>query len=157
MVDYIEKINDIAYGGNQFNGERVESHQDLVTAAFKMTAGAYKTISLANFLPNDGYDYYVTLEGYCTTGTSSGNTADMQIISGSVSGNNTFYRRLCRSVTRASSAQMNGGSIEIPILRSDRNITIFNGDGSGTSGNMMIRISSYRRMGNNDSLSNKLS
>lgn len=155
MVDYIEKINDIAYGGNQFNGERVESHQNLVTAAFKMAADARKVISLADFLPDDGYDYYVTLEGYCSTGTKSGNTADMQIYSGS-STSTLFYRRLCRCVTRASSAQMNGGSIEIPILRSDRNITIYNGDANGTSGDMIIRISSYRRMGNNDSLSNKV-
>lgn len=157
MVDYIEKINDVAYGGNQFNGARTDGQQSLVSATFTMAAGAYKTISLANFLPNDGYDYYVTLEGYCTTGTSSGNTADMQIRSGDTSANSSnFYRRLCRSVTRASSAQMNGGSIEIPILRNNRNITIFNGDGNGKSGNMMIRISSYRRMGNNDSLSNRV-
>ena len=157
MVDYIEKINDVAYGGNQFNGARTDGQQSLVSATFTMTAGSTKVISLANYLPNDGYDYYVTLEGYCTTGTSSGNTADMQIRSGDTSASSSnFYRRLCRSVTRASSAQMNGGSIEIPILRNNRNITIFNGDGSGKSGNMMVRLTSYRRMGNNDSLSNKV-
>ena len=76
MVDYIEKINDISIGGKQFNGPRTDQQIGLVSSAFTMAAGATKTISLANYLPNDGYDYYVTIEGYCYTGTTSGNTAD---------------------------------------------------------------------------------
>lgn len=159
MVDYIEKINNISIGGKQFNGARTDysSGVDLVTATFTMTAGSTKVISLANYLPNDGYDYYVTIEGYCNTGSTSGNTADMQIRSGGTSASsNNFYRRLCRTVTRHSSSQQNGSSMEIPILRNDRAFTIYNGDGSGTSGAMMVRLTSYRRICKNDSLSNKV-
>ena len=155
MVDYIEKVNDIAIGGKQFSGARTDQQIEVVSSTFTMAAGATKTISLANYLPNDGYDYYVTIEGYCNTGTTSGNTADMQIHGGTGTGNG-FYRRLCRVVTRHSSYQWNGGSMEIPILRSDRAFTIFNGDGSGTSGNMLVRLTSYRRMGKNDSLANRV-
>lgn len=156
MVDYIEKINDISIGGYQFDGKRDDTITTLNKGnTFTMTAGSTKTFDVSSLLPNDNYDYMCTFDGYLYTGTTSGNTADMQIRSGDSSSSGTnFYRRLCRAVTRHSSAQFAAGTIEIPILRSNRNITIYNGDGSGTSGNMQFRFTSYRRIGKMDGLQN---
>lgn len=154
MVDYIEKVNDIAIGGYQFDGKRDDTVTTLNNGStFTMAAGATKTFDVSSLLPNDGYDYMCTFDGYLYTGTTSGNTADMQISSGS-SSNGVFYRRLCRAVTRHSSSQFAAGTIEIPVLRSDRKVTIYNGDGSGTSGNMQFRFTSYRRIGKINSLQN---
>lgn len=159
MVDYIEKINDISIGGYQFDGERDDTITTLNNGnTFTMTASSTKTFDLSSLIPNDGYDYFCTFDGYLFTGSSSGNSADMQIYSGSSASNqnSNFYRRLCRAVTRHSSQQGNAGTIEILIRHTDKKITIFNGDSNGTSGNMQFRLTSYRRVGNNDSLTNKV-
>lgn len=159
MVDYIEKINDISIGGYQFDGTRDDTITTLNNGStFTMAAGATRTFDVSSLIPNDGYDYFCTFDGYLYTGTSSGNSADMQIYSGSSASNpnSNFYRRLCRAVTRHSSAQFAAGTIEILIRHTDKKITIYNGDSNGTSGNMQFRLTSYRRVGTNDSLANKV-
>lgn len=150
----VENINGTSFGGFQFDGARSTDAEEILSSSFTLADEGTKTFSLTSILPNDGYDYYCTFTGWCQTGTTSGNAADLQFYGGSSrTASDAVYSRCCRVATRHASAQANGGTVAIPIYASDRHVTVYNGDGNGT-GTYYLSLTSYRRMGDSDNLQN---
>ena len=156
MTDYIESINGESIASSAFDGNKV----DYLVPIFEnitFTADQYRTYSLANIIPNDGFDYDVEFEGFVTTGTTSGNAAGMTLYGGTTTSDvtNICRMRCCRCVTRASSNQLAAGTVNVIIRGKDRNITVRNMDASGTSGNCSLYVKRHvRRVGFNQRSSN---
>lgn len=154
MVNYVDKIKTLngtqTIGGEIFDDTWVYNQKTIGTGV-TIASGGTKTYSLSSYLPNDGYDYFVQLFFFLTTGSTAGDSIDAQVYSGSSASG--FSRRVARCLTRTSSTQMCAGTIEIPIEASDRAFTVKNGDGNGT-GSFEIYFSGYRRIGTNGQSSN---
>lgn len=99
--------------------------------------------NLSSYLPDDNYCYEVIGSVHGTTGSTSGDNADIHIGSSVV---DATYRVACAK-TRASSSVSWGGSFVIPI-GTDRIISL--GNYSSNSANVSnFRIFAYKRIGTN--------
>lgn len=105
--------------------------------------GEQKDYSIADFLPVDNNTYEVYLNVYIRTGNQVGNATGMKVLSDLVP-NEGF--RICRCqngvVNRTADAS---GSIIIPV-GSKRQLSFYNVDASGTSGNCGALLIGYRRI-----------
>ena len=147
--------NDIQrVGGDEFDGQWVMQNYT-VNSSFTLSPGAYKTFSLASYLPNDGYDYEVVLENTAYTGTTSGDYAEVRGYSGT--GLSGIAERLPRIRTRASANQRGTVTFIIPIFNADKNITIDTYSGSVNTCTLGILARYYRRIGKNGTHSNYVS
>lgn len=160
MTDYIENIvihdnSRYQIGGNNFTGSwrTPEGSVDLYDNE-NFAANSRVVVSLANIIPDDGYDYEIIVGAIIRTDSTSGHTADAWLAGGtynSFSGSSNFekFTRITRIQTRNNSPRWNGGNTRLVIPANDRNITIANLDASGTQ-RMLIRYSGIRRYTNND-------
>ena len=145
MIEKLNLGNNIDIGGHNINGEWIKSNTRLWGG--NMTAGQVVTVSLADIIPNDGYDYEIQLCDWINTGTTSGNEVKIFIYpTTSASGD-----RICidKVRTRTASSRFSSGNAIIPIKANNRNITIKN-ETSVTSGICGFFILEYRRIGTND-------
>ena len=94
------------------------------------------TIDLSNILPNDNYAYECIFTCDCTTGTTSGNKADIRM--GSVF--------LAVTQTRTASAVAGGGAATV-IVGTDRTCTYT--VVTHNVSNLRLFLASYRRIGTN--------
>lgn len=152
-MDYndIQKV-----GGNEFDGQWVLSGAT-INSNFTLEPGGSQTMSLASYLPNDGCDYEVMFECRATTGSTSGNTVESYIYSGS---NTTDYvgARTARIRTRASGTQVNTVTVVLPIKASNKNCTVFSHATTSTgTGSFGVWVRGYRRIGKNGTGSNYIS
>lgn len=150
MTDYIANINSNKIGGKNFDGQWV----DVGTPFFvniTFAANASRTYSLEDILPNDGYTYLCQFDCWVRTGSTSGNTAQVYVLSGTGSDvHSQFTGSMAAVRTRSSSTRAEGGNCIIPIFPDDRNVTWYNWNGSGTSGNCGLYLKRYRRLGTNE-------
>lgn len=158
MTDYISNINGNSLGGDVFDGQlNIYDVSISVFSNITFTADQWRTYSLANIIPDDGYDYEVQFEGWANTGTTSGNMASLYLYSGTATSSdnsNSYYARVCSARTRASSNQQVGGTVVLPIIASDKKVTARNQDSSGTSGNISLNVKSMKRIGTNKKSTN---
>jgi len=144
-------------GGDNFDGPWATYYSQL--SSFTLAAGSTKTISLAGVLPNANYDYEVIFSVSGNTNLTSGNTLDLLVWSGSTAAD-TFNQRPLRIRTRWAHTQQGAGQVVLPILKTDQNVTIQStsqSTSSTTSGDIIININNYRRLGKNGTGSNYIS
>jgi hypothetical protein len=149
MTDYIENINDNSLSGEMFDGQPSETLNERIFNDTTFTADQRRTYSLANIIPDDGYDYEVLFEATGGTGSTSGNSAGIMLYSGTATSGNdadNFNTMVARCVTRTSSTQRCGGIAKLPIKASDKKITVRNVDASGTSGTFACYVKGLRRI-----------
>lgn len=156
MVEYIKNIATSSgtntIGGKAFDAGFTRNVTTLVSNT-SLAASATKKVSLADVIPNDGYDYELTYMVVARTGTTSGNRVDLAVYSGSSTSGIGSCPIFCN--TRSASYEDNARTSYLPISHSDRNIYIVNGSYAITNLNVYAR--GYRRMGTNDSHSNPIS
>lgn len=147
MTNYVEKINDISIGGNNFDGQWTYKYQ--VAYQGFPTANSTLTYNLSSYLPDDNYDYEVLITGYAYTGTTTDNVIQLKVNSGSTATHNSSCL-LAHKVTRTSSFNEGGSSAVIPIQKSDQKISIyFVGTYRTTSNQTRVELFGYRRVGTN--------
>lgn len=147
MANYIEKLNNNIIGGNNFDGQWVYKYQSVYSGY--PSSGATLTYSLSSYLPNDGYDYEILLRGYGYTGTTSGNTIQIKVNSGSTATHSSSCL-LSHKITRTSNFNEGGCTAIIPIKNTDKNISIlFAGNYRTSSNQTSVQLFGYRRVGAN--------
>lgn len=102
------------------------------------------TVSLANKLPNDNYNYEVILTGSVSTGTTSGNQTRILLKSSLTSDGANIY--LVSAQTRSNASVVAYGTGIIPI-GTNRDMTI--GAYGSNTGSITIYAVAYRRIGTN--------
>lgn len=141
-------------GGDEFDGQWVYGSSTVGSSA-SLAVGEKITWSVANLLPNDGYDYEVLFENGATTGATSGNFFELFLYP--ASSDTGIMARTARAVTRFNATQQATSTIVLPVKASDRNITIKNNSGAGTATGVGCWIRGYRRIGKNDTHSDYIS
>ena len=156
MTNYVSNIEtsdgNRAIGGKAFDGQFIQTGVTLANN-LSMAASATKTISLADYIPNDGYDYEMTYMIVANTGTTSGNTANIEIYSGNSTSGFKNVPIYCN--TRSSSTENNTRTSYLPISHSNRNIYVKNA-GQAITG-LYIYAKGYRRIGTNGNNDNPTS
>lgn len=102
-----------------------------------------KDYSLANYLPQDNYNYEVILRASVATGATSGNYVSVGVSSDIL----TAQHYVCQAQTRAS-ASVGGRGEVIVIVGPARKITVA-GASSGANGTYTMAVTGYKRMGTN--------
>ena len=151
MTDYIERINNTSMEGDVFDGQ-LSYWGGTVFENVKFSADQWKTYSLEDIIPKDGYDYEVRFGCTAVTGSTSGNKVECRIYSGtatSSNNSNNMSTLICRAITRASNTQQPAGTGWLIIKSGDRKVTFNNTDGSGTTGNVSLYVQDVRRLGTN--------
>lgn len=141
-------------GGDEFDGQWVYGLSAVGSNA-SLAVGGKITWSVANLLPDDGYDYEVLFENGATTGATSGNFFELFLYP--ASSDTGIMARTARAVTRFNATQQATSTIVLPVKASDRNITIKNNNGAGTATGVGCWIRGYRRIGKNDTHSDYIS
>ncbi len=152
--NYISNIStgtSIPIGGDNFDGQWVLSTVELYSGTTFTASAAAKVCSLSSYLPNDSYDYMIYLSGTGASGSSSGNNCTLKVMSGTKSrADITAYGyRYLMSEYHSTSTYTCAGSMMIPILASDRNVSVVH-VGSGTTGSCNLHAVAYRRIGKNE-------
>lgn len=124
------------------DGQWVNSFSELVSGV--SMSNTTKTISLNNYLPNDGRIYEVLFTAIGRTGSTSGNYMIMTLNGGIVGGN----VEIGRSITRSSSYTNAGGNVILPC-RHGTNVTL-KIDSNATCTNIYVAARAYRRIGTNN-------
>ena len=122
------------------DGQWVDSNIQLANAVASPTTET--SYSLANYLPNDGYNYEILCAGSVTTGTTSGNFARLAVKSDLLT--NAAY--VCGAITRTSSSEQAYGSCIIPV-GAGRSVTL--SSWTSNTGTYTLYIRGYRRIGTN--------
>ena len=144
----IKNINSATIGGDIVDGTWVISHYDL-SGTITMTKNSIRTFSLENYLPDDGYDYMVSISGYGRTQSGSG-AAYYYIMPGTQT-YDTVIRYGCSFMMteyHSTSTYACSGNLMLPVYANDRNVTLANYAGY-TTGNTAISAVAYRRIGTN--------
>lgn len=141
-------------GGKEFDGQWV-LNSATISSSFTLSPGGSTTLSLSSYVPNDGYDYEVMFETVATTGSSSGDYVEARYYAGT--GLSGIMARGARIQTRASSTQRCSVFIVLPILASDRNITVETYSESVNTATLGVYTRGYRRIGKNGTGSNYIS
>lgn len=105
---------------------------------------APKYYSVANYLPNDNYNYEMIIRAEGTTGATSGNTIVIGIRSDII----TTQMFACRTRTRAASSVNCAGTIIVPV-GSARSINVNGTSDSSADGTYTLTALGYRRIGTN--------
>ena len=151
MTEYISKINanstDYQIGGDNFDGQWI-AEKYTIFEAVTLSGGSYNTYSLASYIPNDGYDYEVYFTGFARSGSSSGNIAQLVLLTGTATSGTSGWR-LNRVQNRTAATCYAGGSARIPIYSNDRNITVYTQEASTNNTNCKLYAMFKRRIGKN--------
>lgn len=99
------------------------------------------TYSLASYLPNDGYDYEVLLNGSVTTTTTNGSALELRVGS-----DLTRQIWVCGARTRAAANVFATGNV---IIRVGANRSCYVSSHSSWTGTFGLAAASYRRLGKN--------
>lgn len=147
MPNYIAKINSYTIGGINFDGQWVFSYVPLLDSATiaKTTSTTYSL----SFLPNDGCNYMVAFGGWGRTPSGSGSCI-IRVMSGTQTYSNVvlYGYRMMTCEYHSTSSYVCSGNLEIPILASDRNVTVAN-SASNATGTCGFYVIAYRRLGTN--------
>lgn len=98
--------------------------------------------SLAEYLPDDGYNYEVIFTAGITTGSTSGNQAYLSMQTDI----QTYAMPVCRTQTRSSNSVVDAGSIILPV-GTGRTVSVYNF--SSNTGTYNLNARAYRRIGTN--------
>lgn len=104
-----------------------------------------QSFSLADILPNDGYNYEVIINLIAYTSTTSGNTANFYATT-DLCPNNQYAWVLGREKTQASNRTSVAGNANIVVGNARTLIVLNSGSGNGEAD---ITICGYRRLGTN--------
>ena len=146
----------IPIGGDNFDGQW-DSHSVTILSNSTLSGETFKSYPLSSYLPDDNYDYEVYFSGVTSSTSSSGNTCQLTIFSGTVTSNNGCGYRLNRCTARTNATVSAGGCAIIPIYSNDRNVTIYTQDASTNNQNIYFHARGFRRIGKNDTSSNYVS
>lgn len=136
-------------GGDNFDGQWIFSALTLADS-ITLSGESNNTYSLAEYLPDDDYDYEIACSVSGTTTSTSGNMFEYNLYAGT--GTSGIMKRICRAVTRASSTQRAAGTCILPISKTDRNLTLRSA--ATYNSTAYIRLRGYRRIGLNGTGSN---
>lgn len=157
MTDYIEKIQ---YQGQDamdlsspcFNGGWTSAFISFISGG-TLAANTYYDYSLANYLPNDGYDYEVMFTVYA----SSNNVVNQNYYGWLFSGLNHNWIRCECGDSRSGTAQPHSvcRPAILPIRATDKYVSLLNNAGNATaSGSVYFNAVGYKRIGKNTQLKN---
>ena len=129
------------------DGQWVYSSATIASSVTWTTNTPAKSYSLANYLPNDNYDYEVQLTVTLQTGATSANFINGYISSGNGGGT---IARLATVRTRASNYEQATGQGTIYVPANNREI-VYQGAGtsSNANGTYTLYVLAYRRVGTN--------
>lgn len=147
-VRYISNINDIAIGGNYFDGAPTSSNfATLYDGSFGSSGTT--TIDLSSIFPDDNYYYMLHGRVYVQTGSASGNITAINMIS-SIS---TTPMEVCSAKTTTSSTEEQKKAFQIPVGTArdgQRTLTIGRSSGTNGTGHLTLNASYIRRIGYNE-------
>ena len=157
MTNYVSKINSYLFGGPQLDGVPYicyDLFDDLpynsLFADGTLTSSTSVTISLEDYLPQDGYDYEICL-GVMTNNNSktSGKVVELSVFSGNVTNISDFTNGQVAGyrITRTEAYYYDSNVIWVPIKENDKYITLYNG-GSITCYYTLF-ICGFKRIGTN--------
>lgn len=131
-------------GGNSFDGQWIYKYVAAM-ASKTLTSDQTVTYSLANYLPDDGYNYEVIIYYYIRTASKSGNSCGFVFYSGSTSG----IALSCRYInTRVANSMIDAGNCILPVFANAKSV-VLKQDGNATSGACGFSLGGYRRIGTN--------
>jgi len=100
--------------------------------------------SLANYLPNDGYDYEVLMQALCSTGTTSGQFMSVvlrtDVYTGSI--------EICSTRTRTNASVDTRGN-GILAVGTGRYVSVVPSSSNNYNGSYTLAVTAYRRIGTN--------
>ena len=132
MISSVKKID----------GQWIKSSLSIATnVAIGTTNYVY---DLSSYLPNDGYNYEVLFGGNCTTGTTSGNSVALQIITDVLNAN---WIAICGARTRVANANFFGSGNAIVPVGTGRTVIVCGN--SSWAGTFSMAALAYRRIGTN--------
>ena len=130
-----------------FDGQWTSSSLQIANSVTWATNTAEATYSLANYLPNDNYNYEVLITGMAITGTTSGNYVTIGLNSDLIDDGGIIS--VCEARTRTTSSIENRGSVIIPI-GTGRYIKQYSTSSSNANGTYSLWVLGYRRIGTNE-------
>jgi hypothetical protein len=169
MTDYIGKINNYPIGGKNFDGKPVIFTTDqsgliigagtapahnLLFDIVTIPSNGHVTYSVADIIPNDGYDYELFLSSYLRTVATSGKSIQVCVGSGTLTSDTGALPLIRTLMTRTNAVYYSQNNAWLPIKASDKNITFFNLGNSNAS--VDCRINGYRRIGTNGKTSSNI-
>ena len=126
------------------DGQWVYNYQLLANNVAADNTTPVTQYSLANYLPNDGYDYEVLMQGICNTGTTSGQFMSIvlqtDIYTGSI--------EICSISTRTNAFLDTRGN-GIVVVGTGRYVSHVPSSSSNYNGNYTLAVTAYRRIGTN--------
>lgn len=126
------------------DGQWVYNYQLLANNVAADNTTPVTQYSLANYLPNDGYNYEVLMQGLCNTGTTSGQFMSIvlqtDIYTGSI--------EICSIRTRTSSYLDTRGN-GIVAVGTGRYVSHVPSSSNNYKGNYSLAATAYRRIGTN--------
>lgn len=126
------------------DGQWVYNYQLLANNVAADNTTPVTQYSLANYLPNDGYDYEVLMQGICNTGTTSGQFMSIvlrtDIYTGSI--------EICSIRTRSNSLVDTRGN-GILAVGTGRYVSHVPSSSSNYNGSYTLAATAYRRIGTN--------
>lgn len=129
-----------------FDGQWVSSFLNIASSVTWKTNTAVATYSLANYLPNDNYNYEVLFVGTAATGSTSGNFVTIGLNSDLI--DNGEIISMCEARTRTTSTVENRGNAIIPI-GTGRWIKQYSSSSNNANGTYSLWALAYRRIGTN--------
>lgn len=149
MTDYIANINEYPIGGDNFDCEWVIKLKYFANGV-EYAKNSVTTYSLANYLPDDTYDYMVAFSGWGRTPSGSG-SCTIRVMTGTQDYTDTFAYGCRMMITEyhSTSSYTCSGNLAIPIFANDRNVTIANTASNATGGCGFYALA-YRRLGTNE-------
>lgn len=162
-TNYISNVNSYPIGGKNFDGEIVmfdtdqsglsvgtrNANEHNILFDTTIAAEAHATFSVANVIPNDGYDYELCFSVYTATPSTSGKATNLQVVQGTYTTRPENAILVGYRVARTGAAYADFKTVWLPISASDKNITFFNIT-TATTINYNCMIHGYRRIGTND-------
>lgn len=136
-------INNLTDGGYKYIDGQWTPVMQSICSGVSGDSSFSAEYSIADFLPNDGYNYEVLISGGGRTGATSGNSIQMW-----VGGELTLSVLLVYGITRTASYMAYGGNAIIPVGTA-RKVKLACTNATGTSSNMYLQLRGYRRIGTN--------
>lgn len=143
----ISNLADVDLSNLSSTGKKVIDGQWVALALTLASGVTYPTAtdteySLSTYLPNDGYNYEVLINGTVTTGSSSGNAMALRLQTDIL---NDGYFIMCNVITRTNAQAYNSTAIVAPV-GTGRKIIV---KSSSYTGTYSIYLRGYRRIGTN--------
>lgn len=144
-IQYVTNINNTNIGGDYFDGHFSTLNDALIYEA-DITSSGSVTVDLSNILPRDNYNYMFYGRMYAGTGSSSGNSIRMNVVSDIC----TNYLEICSAKTNTASTEWQKKPFQIPISGDTRTLTFGQSTGASGTGHFNCRACYIRRMGTNE-------